>query len=209
MDYISVTEEFTAERVIEKSRFVAYIGRAVGEEGAKAYLDSVRTRHPLATHVCYAYIADAAGNLQRFSDAGEPHGTAGLPILGVLKARDLRETAIAVVRDFGGIKLGAGGLVRAYTAAAADAADAATLVRFEPCVTLRVRVSYSDVSAALRFFEEKGLTVGTREFTSDAAFTVDVREREEEETARSLVGALFGRVEIFKEGCALRPFPIS
>lgn len=209
MDYISVTEEFTAERVIERSRFVAYIGRAAGEEAAKAYLDGVRARHPLATHVCYGYIADAAGNLQRFSDDGEPHGTAGLPILGVLKARNLRETAIAVVRYFGGIKLGAGGLVRAYTAAAADAADAAALVRFEPCVTLRVRVSYSDVSAALRFFGERGIKVGARDFTSDAVFTVDVREREEDEVTQSLVGALFGRVEIFKEGCALRPFPIS
>ena len=99
MDYLSVAGEYTAERTIEKSRFIAFVAHAAGEEAARAYLASVRKLHPLATHVCWAYISDQIGNLQRFSDDGEPQGTAGMPILGVLKAKELRETAIAVSRS--------------------------------------------------------------------------------------------------------------
>ncbi len=208
MEYIGVAEEFTAERVIEKSRFVAYIGRSAGEEQAKAFLAGIRARHPLATHVCYGYIADAAGNLQRFSDDGEPHGTAGLPILGVIKAHALRETSIAVVRYFGGVKLGAGGLTRAYAALASDAVSAARLVRFESCVELNVRVSYADVNAALHFFEENGLHVLRRDFAADACFTVAVRQREADACATEIVGALSGRVTLSEGKRYLHPFPL-
>ena len=108
-----------SEKVIEKSRFLTYSTHVESEEEAKAFLAEIRKAHSLATHVCYAYIADKIGNLQRFSDDGEPQGTAGVPILEVLKAKKLFETAVAVVRYFGGIKLGAGGLVRAYSSSAA------------------------------------------------------------------------------------------
>ena len=102
-----------SEKVIEKSRFLTYSEHVQSEDEAKAFIARIRKMHSLATHVCYAFIADKAGNLQRFSDDGEPQGTAGIPILEVLKAIKLYETAVAVVRYFGGIKLGAGGLVRA------------------------------------------------------------------------------------------------
>ena len=125
MDFLSVAGEYTAERTIEKSRFLSYVAHAAGEEEARAFLDRVRREHPLSTHVCWAYIGDRLGNLQRFSDDGEPQGTAGMPILGVLKAKELRETAVAVVRYFGGIKLGAGGLTRAYASLAAEGVEGA------------------------------------------------------------------------------------
>ena len=123
MYYKSVVGEHFAEKTIEKSKFLAYVSHAEGEDAAKAYLGKVRALHPMATHVCYGYIADKVGNLQRFSDDGEPQGTAGMPILGVLKAKELRFATAAVVRYFGGIKLGAGGLTRAYAGCAAEAGD--------------------------------------------------------------------------------------
>ena len=125
MSYKSVAAPCEREKVIEKSRFLTYAAHTAGEEEARAFLASVRAQHPLATHVCYAFIADRLGNLQRFSDDGEPQGTAGMPILNVIKAQELYETTVAVVRYFGGIKLGAGGLTRAYSSCAAEALSAA------------------------------------------------------------------------------------
>ena len=96
--YLSVRGEAVTERIVEKSRFIAFVAHTSGEAEVKAFLARVRGEHPQATHVCYGYIADAIGNEQRFSDAGEPQGTAGMPILSVLKARKLYETTVAVVR---------------------------------------------------------------------------------------------------------------
>ena len=98
MSFLSVAAPHTAEKVIEKSRFLTYAAHTAGEEEARAFLERVRAEHPLATHVCHAYVADRLGNLMRFSDDGEPQGTAGMPILGVLRARKLFECAVAVVR---------------------------------------------------------------------------------------------------------------
>ncbi len=176
MQYKSVVGESVAEKIIEKSRFLAYTAHAESEEEAKAFLARVRGMHPLATHVCYGYIADKAGNLLRFSDDGEPQGTAGMPILGVLKAQELKETVIAVVRYFGGIKLGAGGLTRAYAGCAADGVAASVLKVYETGVEATLSVSYADVNAALRFLE--GETVLSRDFGAEACFTVIVKERE-------------------------------
>ena len=177
MDYRSVAGEYTAERVIEKSRFISYVAHAAGEEEARAFLDRVRKEHPLATHVCWAYISDRIGNLQRFSDDGEPQGTAGMPILGVLKAQELRETAVAVVRYFGGIKLGAGGLTRAYASLAAEGLSGAQKVLYTVCRELLIETDYPEVDPLLRFFGAKGTMVLMKEFGARALFTVAVKER--------------------------------
>jgi len=168
--YLSVFGETVAERTIEKSRFIAYVSHIEGEEEAKAFLSRVRAEHPLATHVCYGYVADALGNEQRFSDAGEPQGTAGMPILGVLKAQGLFQTAIAVVRYFGGIKLGAGGLTRAYSTSAAEAVAAAQLCEYAVCVPLEIKAEYAETNALLKFFTAKNANVLLREFDSGVHF---------------------------------------
>ncbi len=209
MEYLGVTREYCAERVIEKSRFLSYLAPVRGEEDAQRFLADVRRRHPLATHVCYAFIADAAGNLMRFSDDGEPHGTAGMPILGVLKAHALRECAIAVVRYFGGTKLGAGGLVRAYTASAADAIEAAEIVKFEPCIDFRAVFSYADVGAASRCLEELGVPITGRDFSSEVVFTFTAPVRRRKEIEEALISALLGRVKTEAKNEHLSPFPLS
>ena len=142
-------------KVIEKSRFLTYAAHTAGEEEARAFLSAVRAQHPLATHVCHAFVADRVGNLMRFSDDGEPQGTAGMPILGVLRARRLFECAVAVVRYFGGIKLGAGGLTRAYSSCAAECLDGAELALWDECTELRVTADYSEVNALTAFSRRK------------------------------------------------------
>ncbi len=193
MQYRSVVGETVAERIIEKSRFLAYAAHVGSEEDARAYLSKVRSFHPMATHVCYGYIADKLGNLQRFSDDGEPQGTAGMPILGVLKAQELRETLIAVVRYFGGVKLGAGGLVRAYAGCAAEGLEMSEIKNYETGVEVELLVDYSEVNAAMRFLE--GETVLARDFSSLARFTVMVREGEVDNFRARAEDFLNGRVK--------------
>ena len=207
--YLGAWGEASAERVIERSRFLGYCARTAGEDEARAFLERVRRAHPAATHVSYGYIADADGNLQRFSDAGEPQGTAGLPILGVLKAQKLFETAIAVVRYFGGIKLGAGGLTRAYAGIAADAAAAAEKRCFEPCTELTVSVGYSEVTALLRFLDARGAEVREKTFAEGARITVAVREAEAADFENALFSLLSGRASCVRGDAFIYPFPVK
>ena len=194
MEYRSVVGEISVEKTIEKSRFLTYVAHTEGEEEARAYLAHVRALHPLATHVCFGYIADKIGNEQRFSDDGEPQGTAGMPILGVIKAQQLRETTVAVVRYFGGIKLGAGGLTRAYAGGAADGLQAAEKRSYATGVEISLAVEYSEVNAALKFLE--GEIVLSREFGATAVFTVIVRETAETDFCARARDYLNGKVTL-------------
>ena len=147
----TVFAPYESEKVIEKSRFITYSTHVESEEEARGFIAKIRSQHSLATHVCYAFISDKTGNLQRFSDDGEPQGTAGVPILEVLKAKKLYETAVAVVRYFGGIKLGAGGLVRAYSSSAAENLDGADIRVLQMCVEYEIEVEYTGVDSAQKF----------------------------------------------------------
>lgn len=207
--YYSVYGETETEKVIEKSRFLAYLAHTSGEEEAKAFLTKIRAMHPLATHVCYGYIADTLGNEQRFSDAGEPQGTAGMPILNVLKARKLFETTVAVVRYFGGIKLGAGGLTRAYSSSAAECVQQADIREYDDCVTLQITAEYAEVNAVLHFFEREQIAEYGKTFGERAVFTVSVRMREEEAFRKRLNDALHGRLQIQEIGREIYPFAIK
>ncbi len=207
MSYLGLYGRAEAERVIERSRFLGYAARTAGEEEAQAFLEEVRKSHPGATHVCYGYVADPLGNLQRFSDAGEPQGTAGLPILGAIKAQKLCESTVAVVRYFGGVKLGAGGLVRAYAGTAADVLSAAEKRSFEPCRTVRFVVAYPEVGPLLCFLEKTSAEILGREFSSEAAVSVAIRESEREALCKDAVSALFGRVRIELGATEVHPFP--
>lgn len=206
--YLSVHGETVTEKVIEKSRFLTYVAHTSGEEEARAYLDCVRALHPLATHVCYGYIADKVGNEQRFSDAGEPQGTAGMPILNVLKARKLFETTVAVVRYFGGIKLGAGGLTRAYSSSAAEGVEAAEKREYDICARLSVLVGYPEVNAVIRFLEREGAAFD-KNFGEKAEFTVSIREGEYESFCIRLNDCLNGRAEIAEQGRYYFPFSVK
>ena len=209
MDFLSVAGEYTAERTIEKSRFLSYVAHTAGEEEARAFLDRVRKEHPLSTHVCWAYISDRLGNLQRFSDDGEPQGTAGMPILGVLKAKELRETAVAVVRYFGGIKLGAGGLTRAYASLAAEGVEGAKKVLYTVCRELLIEADYPEVDPLLRFFGTKGTMVLMKEFGARALFTVAVKEADAEAFRAEVTELLLGRADILEGESYFRPFPVE
>lgn len=132
---------------IKRSKFIATLSHVERGEDAEAFVRAVRKRYPDATHNCYAYIADELGNETRFSDDGEPGGTAGQPMLEVLKKRGVVRAAVVVTRYFGGIKLGAGGLVAAYTDSVSEVLDAAGIRRMTECAEVTVECDYSDHSA--------------------------------------------------------------
>ncbi len=206
--YLSLSGETKTEKVIEKSRFITTSMHVCGEEEAKAFVEKVRAAYPDATHNCYAYICDNIGNFLRFSDDGEPQGTAGMPMLEVLKSNKLYETAVVVTRYFGGIKLGAGGLVRAYSGCVAENIASAHKVSYEPCVESKYFVDYPLVDGAIRFFGEYGANVITCEYLDEVAFTVVVKKSEEQNFTAELLNRLCGKVKIQKTGEYFFPFKV-
>ncbi len=209
MEYLSLEGRAESERVVERSRFLAYAAHTAGEERARAFLNEVRALHPLSTHVCWAYVSDRLGNELRFSDDGEPQGTAGMPILGVIRAQKLFETTVAVVRYFGGVKLGAGGLVRAYSSAASDVLAAADRRCYAECSELQISVGYPQTDALQRFLSARGVRVLSQEYGTDVRLTVAVRAGERDAFSSSLTDALNGRVTIAEKTTYFFPFPLE
>ena len=141
--FLTIKEEYSETTVITRSEFLAIVRRVQSEEETFAALAEIRKKYSDATHVCYAAIFDRSGFAARFSDDGEPSGTAGQPIMEALKNSGLKETLVAVVRWFGGIKLGAGGLVRAYSSAASSALKNAKKVRYELCDVYELNLDFA------------------------------------------------------------------
>lgn len=163
--YKTVKETGESEIVISKSRFLGYCIPVSSPEAAAEELEKLRKRHWEARHVCYAFRL--CGGVSRSSDDGEPSGTAGAPILNVLMQRGLENVLCAVVRYFGGVLLGTGGLVRAYGKAASEAAQTAGTLDYRVCEQLQFRVSYAAYAALEPLLK-------TLPRTPEAAFGEDV-----------------------------------
>ena len=145
ISYLTVKGYGMSEMEIEKSRFITYVQRVESESDAFAFIDMIRKQHWDATHCCTAFSIGGYPGLvecQRADDDGEPSGTAGRPILEVIKKTALHDTAVAVVRYFGGIKLGAGGLIRAYGKGASGGVKAAGIVERVPHEKVAIVVEY-------------------------------------------------------------------
>ncbi|MBP5201081.1 MAG: YigZ family protein [Schwartzia sp.] len=171
---LTILKNGQAEFTVQRSRFIAYAAAVRDEEEARAFIARLRKEHYDARHCCSAWILGADGAKQKSSDDGEPGGTAGMPILEVMKRRGLTDAAVAVVRYFGGIKLGAGGLVRAYSHAASIGIDAATLARRVTLRRLDVTVSYDLLSAVERWARQKNLRTGEAVYAENVALPIFV-----------------------------------
>ena len=133
----------SAELLIQKSRFIGYAARAETEQQALDFIDSIKSMHRSANHNCSAYMLGENDSIQKANDDGEPSGTAGVPILEVLKKKQLKDTVIVVTRYFGGIKLGSGGLIRAYGKAASEALAASGIVERRLHSLMKVSIDYT------------------------------------------------------------------
>jgi uncharacterized YigZ family protein len=141
--YLTVKGYGEHEIVIEKSRFIAHISRAETEEEAIEFIQSIKKKHWTATHNCSAYLIGEHDLIQKANDDGEPSGTAGVPILEVLKKRKLKDTVVVITRYFGGIKLGAGGLIRAYGKSTSEGLNATGIVERKLTQIVHVKVDYT------------------------------------------------------------------
>ena len=131
--------------IIEKSTFIGYAKPIKTEEEAIEFVNEIKKKHKDATHNVWAYTVGKTMNIQRYSDDGEPQGTAGIPTLEVIKKEDLRDVVVVVTRYFGGVKLGAGGLVRAYTKGAKIGIDAAKVIEKVMYKEVRIKIDYNQL----------------------------------------------------------------
>ncbi len=157
VEFTSVSKEFRHEYIVDKSRFITTISPCTTEEEAQAFIGRINKEFWDATHNCTAYALGPKQEQQRSSDNGEPSGTAGKPMLEVLKKTGITNVAVVVTRYFGGIKLGAGGLIRAYSHSVAETLGLAPKELHTTRTQLQVTIDYSLYGAVERFLQDKKL----------------------------------------------------
>lgn len=159
MGYLSLANNTEHEIIIQKSRFIGITYTLTSEEEIALCIEDAREKYPNASHYCYGAVIGLDGLLQRFSDDGEPSGTAGMPILQVLLQRELKNVLVIVVRYFGGIKLGAGGLVRAYSRTTAEAINEAGVVKMELSSRGVLQINYNQLGSVEHFLRQPGIEI--------------------------------------------------
>lgn len=176
---LTVRAEARAEIEEKKSVFIGTVAPVSTEEEAREFIDRIKKEHYDARHNVFAYVLDS-GNISRFTDDGEPKGSAGIPVLNVLKMSGVDGVCVVVTRYFGGILLGTGGLVRAYSAAAKAALDASGIVEMEIYEIYEVRCSYSDYQKISSKLSSVGAAEEKSEFGSDVKLSISCLPRDRE-----------------------------
>ena len=198
--YKTLLTRASDEFIINKSRFIGYGAPAASEEEALGFLADVRSAHKDASHHCYAYIIGANMGVMRYSDDGEPGGTAGMPIIEVMKARQITNACVVVVRYFGGVLLGAGGLTRAYSQGAATAINAAGVGEVSPTRRYLMEVPYPMLGRVEYLLKSLPVIVEDKQFSDAIVMTLIVRARDDEAFLSAVMSGTDGRIEpIFME----------
>lgn len=181
-------EVFRVEQTIKRSRFIASVGHTPGVEEAKAFIEQIKAEFEDARHNCWAYCAGAAGSTDRIgaSDDGEPHGTAGRPMLTAVTHRGIGEVTVVVTRYFGGILLGTGGLVKAYQSSVKMALEAVPTRIRTKTKRIKFSVEHRFVNQVLRKIETANGRILEKNFDMDADFDVEIPEDLAETFAKEL-----------------------
>lgn len=185
----------TASFIEKKSEFIGNIAPVKNEEEAIAFIEEIRKQHRKATHNCYAYIL-RENNIGRHSDDGEPSGTAGAPMFEVLKKEGLTDVCCVVTRYFGGILLGAGGLVRAYGNGVKIAVDAAEIKLIKIARRIIIKIDYSLYGKIGALLSDYDVRVQNEDFGADIKITLCIYEKSAEKFKEKLIDLCFGRVLI-------------
>lgn len=195
-DYKTIHEYGKDEVIIEKSRFIGYAKPISSEDEAVEFVNEIKKRHKDATHNVWAYTVGMNMEIQRYSDDGEPSGTAGIPTLEVIKKEDLRNVAVVVTRYFGGIKLGAGGLVRAYTKGAKVGLDSGKIIKKIPFKDIRFKIDYTLLGKVQNEIMNLGYII--KEILYEDMVTIIVYSKlyEVEDIKQKVVDFTSGKVEI-------------
>lgn len=173
--------------VEKKSKFLSYITPAYTEQEAVDFINSIKKKHYDASHNCSAFIVGETANAQRSSDDGEPSGTAGIPILEVLRKESLTNTVVVVTRYFGGIMLGAGGLIRAYTKGCAEAVKAAGIMRLQPYDLYEVTIDYNMLSKIQHEMGKKEYLIANTQYLEIVTLEMLVTPENNEEFQEDII----------------------
>ncbi len=206
---ITVKKEHTFENVINKSRFIAHIKPVTSEEEAKSFINEVKTQHKDATHNCSAYTVGPEMNIQKANDDGEPSGTAGVPMLEILKKLDIHDACVVVTRYFGGIKLGGGGLIRAYSGAVRDVIYDIGRVELRAAIPVTVTLSYDQTGKFEYELESTTFILRNQSYTDKVSYEIDVVQTEYDKFIEFLNKTTAGNYEIQTEDSKMLPFDIS
>lgn len=197
--YRTIAENGQVEIEIKKSRFICFLQRVKTEEEARSFIQEIKKEHWKANHNCSAFIIGTNGHVLRSSDDGEPSGTAGVPMLEVLKQNEIVDVVAVVTRYFGGVKLGAGGLIRAYSTSVSEAVKEIGIVEVKPQQEIFVTIDYSLLGKIQHFLELNHYHVKSTDFTDLVTLCVMI-DKEKTETFQKEIVELLNDQANFKEG---------
>ncbi|WP_295070162.1 YigZ family protein [Ruminococcus sp.] len=195
MNYFTISANAKASFIEKRSEFIGYIAPVRTNDEAVAFINSIKAEHRKAKHNVYAYIL-REDNISRYSDDGEPQGTAGVPVLDVLKKRELTDVCVVVTRYFGGILLGGGGLVRAYSHAASLACDAAHIMNMCMCHRLKITADYGMYGKISYLLPNYDTITVNSDFGSDVTLEILVMSEKLDALKKELVEVTNGSVNI-------------
>ena len=209
MEFRTIKEDGQVQEEIKKSRFICHIKRVTTEDEARNFIQAVKKEHYKATHNCSAFILGERSEMKRSSDDGEPSGTAGVPMLGVLENHQLTNVCAVVTRYFGGIKLGAGGLIRAYSSNVALAIKEIGIVHIKEQLGLRIALSYSQYQELSNFLKANHLQEQDTSFTEQVQTTIFVDKDDKDSVIEELIELFNGKIDITDQGLRKVEVPIS
>lgn len=193
--YITIKNPSQFEYEDRKSIFIGMAMPVSTEADAIAFIDSVKKRYPDARHHVYAYVL-RENSAMRFTDDREPQGTAGMPVLDIIRKNGCTDVVIVVTRYFGGTLLGTGGLVRAYTSAALGALEAAEIIRYDIYTTLEIAVNYSDYGRITSILSDRGFRIEDTSYDTGVRVSGRIIKSEVEGLKSAITEATAGRAEM-------------
>lgn len=196
-EYLTISREASAELEEKRSRFIATAKPVASEEEAYSFINALKAKYWNATHNVYAYYICGNQLMQKFSDDGEPSGTAGLPVLEAIKKSGVQDTAVVVTRYFGGTLLGASGLVRAYGRCAAMGIEASGIIRMQYCVKVEIALDYPLLGKVQTIVASKGYPVKDTVYSQDVEMCVYVPVDDFDGFSALLTDATNARVILF------------
>ena len=209
MEFRTIKEDGQVLEEIKKSRFICHAKRVYSEEEARDFITAIKKEHYKATHNCSAFIIGERSEIKRTSDDGEPSGTAGVPMLGVLENHNLTNVCVVVTRYFGGIKLGAGGLIRAYAGSVALAVKEIGIIEIKEQVGIAIQMSYAQYQEYSNFLKEHDLIELETNFTDQVYTMIYVDKEEKENIKAALIEFFNGKVTLTDQGLREVEVPVN
>ena len=209
MEYRTIKEDGQVQEEIKKSRFICHAKRVYSEEEARDFITAIKKEHYKATHNCSAFIVGERSEIKRTSDDGEPSGTAGVPMLGVLENHNLTNVCVVVTRYFGGIKLGAGGLIRAYAGSVALAVKEIGIIEIKEQAGIQIHMTYAQYQEYGNFLKEHNLMELETNFTDQVDTMIFIDKEKKDDIKADLIEFFNGKVTLTDKGLREVEAPVN